>query len=179
MIGDRRGSGPPADSLAEAVVLTYLLHHPQRIAGVDLANLVVFPEHRLCWQAMARAFMRHGSYWPTFHAGFVEELERLAPGKSLNLQETMDCADLESVRAHEEALERPHHEDGMLRMSEYHHGFEWWLARLRRIAESRRLVHQAQQMAECAWREDVDGARATAERMAVSTATPVWERDEL
>jgi hypothetical protein len=50
--------------------------------------------------------------------------------------------------------------------------WDWWLARLQQVARARRLIEDAQRMAECAWRGDVDGAlevvgRATRERVPI------------
>jgi hypothetical protein len=160
MIGDGRAPGaPPVDSLAEAVVLLQLMNHPERIGGLDMEPLLVFPEHREIWQVLVRTYMR-GPYaddrdrnTALFGLAFDGELQRAHPRDWRNYLDLLYSANTTaSQRAWEDATERPQHEPGMLRLSEYHHGFDWWLMRLQRIAEARRGIQAAQELAEAFYR---------------------------
>lgn len=157
MIGDCRAlDAPPCDSLAEAVVLTRLMQHPDWISRYDVGRLLCFPEHRWIWQGMQRV-RRAGT--TDFFARWLRDAQEHHPEHWLNLVDVLYPPD-EVARGWEEyeAGDDP-------RRSSYDHPFEWWLKRLQRIAEARQLIRDAQRVAEHAWREDVDGARVVAAGM--------------
>jgi hypothetical protein len=153
MIGDRRApDAPPCDSLAEGIVLHHLLIHPELIGTVDLAPLLVFPEHVWCWQAMVRTRAGRpdldcGDFWKPWLA----ELEQLAPGKSLNLWDLLSRAAGDDMAARRwQCVKRYGTVLGV--MAEHDHHYYWWLARLRSIAEARQGIAAAQRIAEGFWR---------------------------
>jgi hypothetical protein len=146
---DRAPEVPPCDALAEAVVLSYVLHHaPQKALECDLLPLLVFPEHREIWQAMRRVYRADESH-ERFYLRWLNEVERVRPGLSEVL---LSIGDSWSRWQHKR-LER----DPLCR-SVSTLDFDWWYARLQQVARARRLIEDAQRVAECAWRGDVDGA---------------------
>lgn len=150
-------------------MLLHLSLQPEQIGTVDLGGLLMFPEHRALWAVLQRTYWA-GPYAADaaenaalFGLAFDAELRRAYPKQWRNYLDVLTSAsEAAAHRAHEDATERPQHEPGHLRLSAYQHGVEWWLKRLQRIAEARRLIHSAQAIAERAWREDVDGARHVA-----------------
>lgn len=156
MIGDQRVEGaPPCDALAEGLVLLHLLLHPDQIGTVDLKGLLVFREHRDLWDALRRTYAA-GPYatdpfenTARFQIAFNADLERVHGERYERYMDLVyRASETEAHRADEDASERPHHEPGFLAFSEYFHGFDWWLRRLQRIAEARRGIQAAQEIAE-------------------------------
>lgn len=163
---DRDPLIPPVDALAEAIVLHGALQQPERL-DLDLDPLLTFPEHRMILHAMQTARTASaGESWARFYIRWVNECERLRHGLS-------DVLDYSLIDASWQRWMRTRHDRGNLRPSDpsgHITDFDWWLARLQRVAASRRLVHAAQAIAERAWRGDVDGAHAEAGRIDRSTA---------
>jgi hypothetical protein len=155
VIGDRRApEAPPVDSLAESVVLHHLLLNRDLIDSVDLSHDLVFPEHRWCWEAMRTVHQCSPDLdFGAFYLAWLDELERCHPGQSFALAELLQVFDVQISRARDEFK---HSERDDLNR---HHGFAWWLARLRRISDLRQMIRVNQEAAERAWREDLDGAR--------------------
>lgn len=157
---DRASDTPPCDSLAEAIVLHGLLYRPYNLARYDVRPLLVFPEHRVCLAAMVRAYAITGedAPWGRFYMRWMDELERLRPGCGHLLVTMLDTvADDESTwrwaRYEETRDDEPSD-------SIHDHDWNWWLERLKRVAEARRLIQSAQDIVDRAWRGDVDGAYA-------------------
>lgn len=171
---ERDPATPPSDSLAEAIVVNHVLLNHELIESVDLGPLLNFPEYRWCWQAMVRVHMRSPeASFGKFYLAWVDELESVQPGQSWPLIELLDIANAESDRAWRDyRADRARYPDAPLLQSEYQHGFRWWLARLKRIAQARLMIHNAQEQAERAWRLDVDGAIAAASRTVALRAVP-------
>lgn len=160
VIADGRSSdAPPCDSLAEAMCLSEVILHPSRIDQVDLGPMLVFAEHRTIWHVAVRVHMRHPELLNAgeFYVEWRKEIRRLEP-RNWHLYEFILFPDDESLRISEE------HEraEEVTPRADHAHSFEWWLARLKRIAEARRLISAAQEIAENAWTEDVERARGIA-----------------
>jgi len=164
---DRDPDIPPCDALAEAIVLLGALNEPERyLDGVDLEPLLVFPEHRTLLRLMrwVRA-QTVGQRWSAFYVRFWDTCERRQPG----LAKVLDYDLLSGSWRHwiDRRLnidERPPSEilgPGHLL------NYGWWLERLRRVAAARRLIEDAQHIAAAAWRGDVDGAYAAADRIRI------------
>jgi hypothetical protein len=158
VIGDRRArDAPPVDSLAEAIVLNYLLLNREMIEATDLSRALVFPEHRWCWQAMLTVQQRAPDLsFGAFYLALIDELERSHPGQGFALVELLRVSDTEHERGWDE-YRRANRDD--LGRRDFHHGFSWWLARLRTISDLRQTIRASSEAAECAWREDLAGAR--------------------
>jgi hypothetical protein len=157
VIGDRRApEAPPVDSLAECIVLNHLLLNRELIESTDLGPCLIFPEHRDIWQAMRTVQQRTPDLsFGAFYLALIDELERAHPGQGFALVELLRVGDTELERGWDE-YRRANRDD--LGRRDFHHGFEWWLARLRRISDARQVIRAAHEAAERAWREDVDGA---------------------
>jgi hypothetical protein len=155
---------PPIDALAEAIVLSYVLHHaPQKVVECDLLPLLNFPEHRLLWQVMQRVYRADETH-EQFYLRWLNEAERTQHGLSDVLSGVGES--WSRWQAHRLTL-GPVGYGSVSTMD-----WDWWLARLQQVARARRLIEDAQRMAECAWRGDVDGAlevvgRATRERVPI------------
>lgn len=161
---ERDSSIPPQDALAEAVVLRALLLQPSSIVEYDPTLLLVYPEHRVVLTCMKSVYRLRGSSWGQFYAEWVYACEHLKPG----LSRVLDGVPEDTSRLHNAV---PHPEQDFL----------YWWARLKQVAEARRLVSVAQSMADLAWKGDVEGAQAVA-RVALPRATAevsVWEREAL
>lgn len=171
MIGDRRApEAPPCDSLAEAIVLNHLLHNHDLIDNIDLSHDLVFPEHRSLWQALMVVRQRSSDLsFGAFYLAWLDELELGHPGRSFALSELLMVGDVELDRGW--ADYRHANRDDLCRR-DYHHGFDWWLARLRKVAAARQMIKAAHDAVERAWHEDLDGAR-----QALATAPKPAERD--
>lgn len=155
---DRDPATPPCDSLAEAIVLEGILSHPERLVH-DVRPLLVFPEHRVCLDAMHRAYnAAPDAPWGRFYIRWLGELERAMPGHGAELETLLLDVGNEASRWRWTRYD----EDRVAHVnaSDYSHDWQWWLDRLKLIAEARRLIASAQEMAERAWRCDVDGAYA-------------------
>ncbi len=165
---ERDLSVPPSDAAAECALLAMCELYPEQVGTLRLEGLLVFPEHQEIWRAMCRVRMRSPGLDVTeFWLATLHELH------------TKRCRD-----------ERPHeHErwgcDGfrVLRVLDFgEHAnpkdITYWLARLERVRDARRLISLAQEQAEKAWRLDVDGALAAASRsLSVRAPVPVWKRE--
>jgi hypothetical protein len=155
---------PPCDALAEAVLLSYVLHHtPAKVLECDLLPLLVFPEHRAIWRVVQRVYRPDESH-EQFYLRWLNEAERTQPGLSGVLSGVGES--WSRWQAHRLA----HDTTGYASVSTT--DWDWWLARLRQVAAARRLIEDAQRMAERAWQGDVAGAleavgRATRERSPV------------
>jgi hypothetical protein len=158
VIGDHRApDAPPVDSLAEAVVLHHLLLNHDLIDSADLNGLLVFPEHRWCWHAMRTVHQRSPTLtFGAFYLAWLDELERCHPDQGFALAALLQIGDTELARGWAE-YERDTRDERCRR--DHHHGFVWWLTRLRTISDARRALSALQAASECAWREDMDGAR--------------------
>lgn len=176
---DREPEVPPVDSLAEGVVLDWLLMvEPERIPSLDLDGLLVFKEHRQIWACMRQAWAQRqpDELWADFYLRWFNAAERTHRGLAdVVLPVEAARSEWEHRRGREDS-----DRGGFRGLAVHSHGFEWWLERLRRVAAARRLLEDAQRMAERAWRGDVDGAlAAAASATSHSAAPPVWQRDAL
>lgn len=157
---DRDPAIPPCDSLAEAIVLLWLLEHPRNLQQYDVRPLLVFPEHRVCLDAMQSAHdTEPGQPWGRFYVRWVDELERAMPGHSAALEDLLLSVADDSYAWRWARYDEDHdHTPQPIRASDYSHDWHWWLERIKRIAEARRLIASAQEIAERAWHMDLDGA---------------------
>jgi hypothetical protein len=129
----------------------------------DLGPLLVFPEHRLIWQALVRTRARLRATDPgAFFAAWLDDLRDRHPDHWTALVDLTMCADREGA-AGWHAYE-PMRDDGLPRYA-VDHGFDWWLARLRNVAERRRLVGVLYQGITAAWSDDSRFSTADAMRM--------------
>jgi hypothetical protein len=145
----RDQSAPPSDSLAEAVVLHAMLIKPERVGEHDLAPLLVLPEHRLCWRAMTMARMRVSTRDPaSFAIHWLAALRELEPALWEPYARLVLCVEDDLSRRGWMEYDQA---DGERRRFDYTHDFGWWLARLERIAEARRGIEAAQQIAARYW----------------------------
>lgn len=168
---DRAPDVPPCDALAEAVVLSYVLYHyPAKVVECELLPLLVFPEHRQLFQAMQHAYRADESH-AQFYVRWLNEAERMQPG----LSNVLDGLGASWSHWQARNLER---DAGLGSVSTM--DWEFWLARLRQVAAARRLLEDAQRMAERAWRGDVDGAFEVVGAMGQRRDTAaVWDRAPL
>lgn len=164
---------PPTDSKAEAFALLHLCMDSARIADVNLAPLLVCWEHRAIWEGMVRVHMRRPGLPP---GEFMVALRR-----DLHIVECPKPAALLSKRSHTAGI--PGCEGQRftslligVALDELGRPLDFWLARLERVKEARRLLAQAQTMAEQAWRGDVEGARATVADAARTVRAPLESR---
>lgn len=152
---------PPRDALAEAIVLSYVLYHcPAKVVECDLLPLLNFPEHQQLFRVMQRVYRADETH-EQFYLRWLNEAERTQKG----LSDVLSGVGESWSRWQAHRLE--HDTRGYESVSTM--DWDWWLARLQQVATARRLIEDAQRMAECAWRGDVDGAlevvgRATQER---------------
>jgi hypothetical protein len=149
---NRAPDSPPCDSLAEGVLLSYVLHHaPSKVVECDLLPLLVFPEHRLIWEVMQRAY-RPDETHAQFFLRWLNEAERTQPGLSGVLSGVGES--WARWPAHRLELD-PASYESVSTMD-----WDWWLARLDRVGTARRLLEKNQRTTEHLWRGDVDGALA-------------------
>lgn len=160
---------PPADSLAESMVLNAILLNPSLLGTIDVGSDLVFPEHRDCWQAMLRVHQRI----PNLEAGpfLAEWLHELATEDKTALVDVLDLAWYElggrpRFREQEEDPDWIAFAHGRRRTIPPYRPLSYWLDRVRACAEARRLISAAQEMAERAWKVDTDGAAAVATQVA-------------
>jgi hypothetical protein len=153
---------PPQDALAEAIVLRDLLDYPELIGQYDLAPLLVYPEHRQLWAAMARVHMRTPNLsMGEFYVAFLRELHASHPRQWRALSALMDDVYIDEDRWRQQQYENdPSRGTADFDMARHHHRFAWWYQRLEDCAEARRGIAAAQEMAERYWRLDIAGARA-------------------
>lgn len=175
---DRESDVPPCDSLAEAIVLSALLCHPELIPqySAEVRPLLVFPEHRLLLTAIERAYAATprvaGEPWSRWIARvearwLMQECERAAPGRGWIMADLIaPCGPIEAkyqweMRRWQELRERfPE-----AAPCDFDHPWTWWLERLKKVSACRRIVDEAQEAAALAWRGDLDGASAVVRRM--------------
>lgn len=154
---------PPVDGLAECVCLHACVYDPALIDQFDLGRLVVHPEHRELWRVLRLTRARTRALEPAaFLAEFYRDLAAAHPDNWENYDDLLtSVGDRESARAWQE------YQDGFgdLPFTSFLHDFCWWLRRLQRAADARRMLHAAQEMAERAWVEDIDGSRGIARRV--------------
>lgn len=152
---DRDPETPPVDVLAEAIVLLGIVEQPQRLDAVDLAPLLVTPEHRLILQAIhAARIATVGQRWSDFYLRWFAECEQRLHGLA-------DVIDYRLVDKSWQRWMRTRHDRADLRPydpSGHISNYAWWLDRLRRVAAARYIIDRSQRAAERAWRGDVDGA---------------------
>lgn len=157
---DRASDVPPCDSLAEAVVLAYVLHHaPEKVVGCDLLPLLTFPEHRAIWRVMQRVY-RPGESHERFFVRWLNEAEREQPGLSEVLLDIGNSWSLWQDNRLERDSERYRSVSTM--------DWDWWFTRLRQVATARRLFDENQRSAERLWRGDVEGALDVMRRAVMS-----------
>jgi hypothetical protein len=141
---------PPCDALAEAILLSYVLYHrPEHLVECDLLPLLVFPEHRLLWQVMQRAY-RPDETHAQFYLRWLNEAERTQRG----LSDVLSGVGESWSRWQAHRLE--HDTTGCESVSTI--DWDWWLARLQQVATARRLIDENQRTMERLWSGDVDGA---------------------
>jgi hypothetical protein len=169
---NRAPDSPPCDSLAEGVLLSYVLHHaPSKVVECDLLPLLVFPEHRLLWQVMQRVYRADETH-EQFYLRWLNEAERTQQGLSDVLSGVGES--WSRWQAHRLTL-GPVGYGSVSTMD-----WDWWLARLQQVATARRLIEDAQRMAEFAWRGDVDGALGIVGAIDSQRETAaVWNREPL
>jgi hypothetical protein len=155
---------PPQDALAEAIVLRDLLDYPELIGQYDLAPLLVYPEHRQLWAAMARVHMRTPNLsMGEFYVAFLRELHASHPRQWRALSALMDDVYIDEDRWRQQQYENdPSRGTADFDMGRHHHDLAWWFQRLEDCAEARGLISAAQQIAERAWSVDLEGARRVA-----------------
>lgn len=148
---------PPVDSLAEQIVLNRMLFRPWLISRYDVGQLLVFKDHQFCWRTLSRARMR----CETEDAGeflqiWLAEVERLKPGQQmayLNLLWSEEIRHGETARAFAERAHLAEQDpEGSHPLYRCYHDMDWWVARLRAVADARRIIRAAQEIAERAWR---------------------------
>lgn len=162
MIGDGRPEdGPPRDELAETIVLGKLLIRPTRIDGVDLSQLFLASDNRLCWRSMVFARTEYPDVLntadPTWDGFFNSWLTGLSQdkGESLRLAACVVCCSDEFLRAMEERSFETEYDDPdtpLRPVQDYYHPYEWWVARLQHVRQARGLISAAQEISEHAWR---------------------------
>jgi hypothetical protein len=145
----RAPQAPPVDGLAEAVVLHHCVYDPSIIEQVDLGPLLAFPEHREIWRVMKVTRQRyHGD-----PAGFLVEwwfdLSHAHPDRWYLYDDLLtSVAERESFRAFQQ------YRDGYgdQPFTTFLHDVDWWIARVREVAEARRAIQVLQHTAERLWR---------------------------
>jgi hypothetical protein len=152
---------PPCDSAAEAAVLNMLLIFPDRMATVDLRGRLHFREHQTIHQAMSRVWMRQGLIESgPWTLAIFRELHDMLNGRHAGPCDR-DCL----AGLHWDVVCRG--QTARLRDLDY------WLERLDRCVEARRLIEAAQFQAACAWRGDLEEARWAAAAVTESYSPPV------
>lgn len=130
---------------------------PGRIGQLDLGRDLWLPEHRVIWQAMTRLHMRS----PCLGAGeFMLAMRQEMC--ALVCRNGVDCGPERWGCDGFRYLQVLSYEAASLKDVGY------WMARLERCTEARRLVDLAQEIASKAWRGDVDGAHGVFMRTRLS-----------
>lgn len=148
---------PPYDGAAEAAVLNLLLLLPGRMGTLDLRDRLYLPKHNTMRQAMSRVWLRSGllnvaEWWIAIR----HELHVLCCSGVPLEQCRVKNVWSESCRGWQCWMALDGCQTASLRDLDY------WLERLDRCVEARRLIAAAQEQAARAWHGDVDGARWTA-----------------
>jgi hypothetical protein len=154
---------PPADAAAEAALLNLVMIYPEQMATLDLGARLYLPEHRTLWQVMTRVWMRDGPLESgLWSLALYRELHVVCNGGRHSGPCSPECrAGL--------------YWDVLCKGDVPFAGkpdIDYWLDRLDRCVEARRLIEAAQFQAACAWRGDVDGARLAAQRSAAVKRDP-------
>jgi hypothetical protein len=149
---------PPADAAAECALLAMCEFYPALVGSLHgLGELLVFPEHRSIWRAMSRVYIRAPSGAPDvvdFWLGVQDELcTELCGDGQAHEHDRENCTGWRTLRV----LDFGEHANPK--------DIPYWMARLERVHEARRLIDLAQQVAERAWRMDLVGARVATNRM--------------
>jgi hypothetical protein len=140
---------PPVDGTAEAALLNMLVIYPEQMATLDLGARLCLPEHRTLWQVMTRVWMRDGRLEAgLWSLALYRELHVVCNGgRHLGSCSPECCAAL--------------YWDVLCRGDVPFAGksdIDYWLDRLDRCVEARRLIEAAQFQAACAWRGDLEEA---------------------
>ncbi len=127
---------PPFDAVAEQALLNFLASNPQYIGEHDLRGRLYLPVHQAAYWMMTVVRARDPQ-------ATLTEWTLALHREVLPMHWDVLC-DGESARAQD---------------------VPYWLERLDRCAEARRLIEAAQEQAARAWRGDLDGARRAAESL--------------
>lgn len=146
---------PPCDSRAEDALLSLALIYPHLVAEMDLSADLYFPEHRALWQAMTAVHGREpalniGDFWLALRGELCAMFCREASGHD---RDRSVCAGFRRLQAL--TLESANPKDR-----------GYWLSRLARCTELRRLISDSAEEAAKAWRMDLEGAQRVVFRSA-------------
>jgi hypothetical protein len=149
----RSPDAPPCDALAEAMALDHLTFCCyERFDTVDLEPLLVFPEHVWLWRTATRVKARMTD--PRGAAFFLEYLAEIRRTHT-RAEAVVNLVLYARERATERGFDdyaQVADDDPRLAPHLRAHDLDYWLARLERIAEARRGIRAAQEIAERYWR---------------------------
>lgn len=154
----REPEQPPSDSRAEDALLCLAYIFPEYVGLLELNGHLHLLEHQLIWQAMIRVHMRTpgldvGAFWLALRAELHDDVCRTRESHADDRQRCDGWRYLQVL-----SCDAANPKD-----------VDYWMSRLRRCTDARRLIDDGAEQVARAWRGDIEGALAIARRAAMTS----------